>query len=58
MLNPSNPLLLVGVVPAVAGAGSILFDATHSEGSPQFIAYVVGLLLTIAGVGLVLTVTL
>ncbi|AEN06306.1 hypothetical protein Halar_2659 [halophilic archaeon DL31] len=54
----SNPILLVGVLLALAGAGSVLLDAAHSGGSPRFIAYLVGLLLSLAGVGLVLTTTL
>lgn len=54
----SNPLLLVGVVLALAGAASILADAAHSGGSPRFVSYLVGLLLVLSGVGLLLAATL
>ena len=54
----SNPLLIVGVLLALAGAGSVILDAVHSGGSPRFIAYLVGLLLSLAGVGLLLATTL
>jgi hypothetical protein len=54
----SNTLLLVGVVLALAGAGSVLFDATHAHGSRRFVGYLVALLLSLAGVGLLLATTL
>jgi len=55
---PSNPLLLAGVVLAVAGAASVLVDAVQSGGNPRFVVYLVGLLLSLSGVGLLLAATL
>lgn len=54
----SNPLLVAGVVLAVAGAASLLLDAAHSGGNPRFVGYLVGLLLLLSGVGLLLAATL
>lgn len=54
MVNPSDPMLLVGIVLAVGGAVSVLFDAAHAGGSRRFIGYLVGLLLSLAAVGLLL----
>lgn len=54
MVTPSDPMLLVGVVLAVAGAASILFDAAHAGGSRRFVGYLIGLLLSLAAVGLLL----
>lgn len=55
---PSNPLLLAGVGLALAGAASILVDAVQSGGNPRFVVYLLGLLLSLVGVGLVLAATL
>lgn len=57
-MAPLNTLLLVGVVFALAGAGSVLFDASHADGSRRFVGYLVALLLSLAGVGLLLATTL
>lgn len=54
----SDLLLFVGVLFALAGAGSVLLDAVHAGGNPRFIAYLVGLLFSLAGVGMILTSTL
>lgn len=54
----SDPLLLVGVGLALAGAGSIVFDATHAGADKRFIGYLVGLLLSLAGIGILLARTL
>lgn len=48
----------VGVALAVLGAGSILFDSVHAGGDRRFVAYLVGLLLALAGVGLLLSMRL
>lgn len=50
--------VVAGVLLAVLGAGSIVFDAIQGGGRPRFVAYLVGLLLTLAGVGVVLSVAL
>lgn len=50
--------VLAGIILAVVGAGSIVFDALQGGGSPRFVAYLVGVLIGLAGVGLVLSVTL
>jgi hypothetical protein len=44
-----------GVLLAVVGAASIVFDALQGGGRPRFVAYLVGLLLGLAGVGLLLS---
>jgi hypothetical protein len=54
----SNSLLVAGTLLALAGAGSLLFDAAHSGGNPRFVGYLVGLLLSLSGVGLLLAATL
>lgn len=55
---PPDALLLAGVALALAGAASVLADAAHSGGNPRFVGYLVGLLLSLSGVGLLLAVAL
>lgn len=57
-MAPSNPLLLVGVLLALVGAGSLLVDVSRTEGSRRFVGYLVALLLGLAAVGLLLATTL
>ena len=54
----SDPLLLVGVGLALAGAGSIVFDAMYAGADKRFVGYLVGLLLSLAGIGILLARTL
>lgn len=57
-MAPSNGLLLAGVLLALAGAASLLVDASRADGSRRFVGYLVALLLALAGVGLLLAATL
>lgn len=56
-MAPSNALLLAGVLLALVGAGSLLVDAGRADGSNRFVGYLVGLLLLLAGIGLLLATT-
>jgi hypothetical protein len=58
MVTSADSLLLAGVVLALGGAVSVLVDAAQSGGNPRFIGYLIGLLLSLSGVGLVLAATL
>lgn len=48
----------VGVLLAILGAVGIVLDSVHAGGDRRFVAYLVGLLLVLAGIGLALSVTL
>lgn len=51
-------VVVAGAGLAILGAGSIVVDAVQGGGRPRFVAYLVGLLLALAGVGIVLSVAL
>jgi hypothetical protein len=53
-VTAAETVLLVGVVLAVWGAASVLFDAAVGGGNRRFVAYLVGLLLGLALVGYLL----
>lgn len=50
--------MTAGILLAVLGAGSVVADAVHAGGDRRFVGYLVALLLTLAGVGLALSVAL
>lgn len=57
-MTPGETVLVVGIALSVLGVVSLLFDAVQSDGEKWFVGYLVGLLLLLAGVGLMLLVTL
>lgn len=51
---PTDPLLVVGALLALAGVGRVLFGAVTGDEDSQFAGYLVALLLALLGVGLLL----
>lgn len=57
-MTPADWALVGGVGLAAFGAGSILFDAAYAGADVRFVGYLVGLFALLAGVGVVLFVSL